>query len=847
MAKRSFKASPEGIAIAKRAFERREWTQEYLASAVGLQTRQSIWKFFTGRPIERYLFIDICFQLDLDWEEIVYRAPIDETADQASTQASANDTELAQAWAAIYPDLSAQLHQQYRCAPHLVDIHYPIDLENLYIDRRVTTQPPTQSWLDAVTLERQTATPEQADFREVPLLQAAPSGHNHQFLIDQRRRDTSETATATAPSLPITQLLAQHKQVLLYGEIGAGKSTVIQALALQAIATTDEPPILPLQISLTALGKQIPASHAGKTTPKDQTETLATTLLAHWQCAAITPALGQWLFTQGKVLLLLDGFDQVPADARPALTDAIQQFAQAYPATTIVLTSRGDRRTCEFAGFTSAHIVPLNHAEITQFAERWFKAINLNETIAQQFLTQLFDKRNQRLQSLATSPLLLHILCSIFRDCQTLPENRSRLYQHILELHLGDWDQLRHITRNPHPCTISLTELISLLSELSYTEFEAGNHFFEKNKIIAILANYVAPADPATSNHEKIWQQSESLLEQLILEHGIFVESAKGVYRFAHLAFQEYLSARYIFAQTLTREATHPPDSQNISPLIPVLAQKLHHSGWQTHQALYNLAHHALDPRWHEVIFLTLDLLPDRDYLLERLKRQIDRVILLQPRFKTFFNWIEHKVEQTTTAIGDNHNLAALRAFYFSSVLNLGLDLAGSLDPQITWQLPKPLAQDLQLIQLSNWLQDFTTNANVNSAIQICFTLQAIVTREDTPAAFNESLTVLQTHVIAGDLGNWDASGQQAWAMDLQTAITQTYNIGHTWEWQQEEWQQLEAYYWSNVFLLECLQRYTATNPTSHINKIRQLFKPRGLQQTDVAMMPHIQPSRMAR
>ncbi len=73
MAKRSLKASETGIVKAKRVFERRDWTQEYLASAVGLQTRQSIWKFFSGRPIERHLFIDICFQLDLDWQEIVDR------------------------------------------------------------------------------------------------------------------------------------------------------------------------------------------------------------------------------------------------------------------------------------------------------------------------------------------------------------------------------------------------------------------------------------------------------------------------------------------------------------------------------------------------------------------------------------------------------------------------------------------------------------------------------------------------------------------------------------------------------------------------------------------------------
>lgn len=73
MARRSLKASTLGIEKAKRAFQVREWTQEYLASEVGLETRQPIWKFFTGKPIERQSFMEICFQLGLDWQEIAER------------------------------------------------------------------------------------------------------------------------------------------------------------------------------------------------------------------------------------------------------------------------------------------------------------------------------------------------------------------------------------------------------------------------------------------------------------------------------------------------------------------------------------------------------------------------------------------------------------------------------------------------------------------------------------------------------------------------------------------------------------------------------------------------------
>ena len=70
MVKRSLQASPSGIKQAKRAFALKGWTQENLAGEVNLKTRQPIWRFFTGKPVDRQVFLEICSILDLDWREI---------------------------------------------------------------------------------------------------------------------------------------------------------------------------------------------------------------------------------------------------------------------------------------------------------------------------------------------------------------------------------------------------------------------------------------------------------------------------------------------------------------------------------------------------------------------------------------------------------------------------------------------------------------------------------------------------------------------------------------------------------------------------------------------------------
>lgn len=64
---RSLQASLEGINKAKKAFELKGKTQEYLAGATSC-TRQTIRKFFNRKSIDKTIFQNICSELDLIWE-----------------------------------------------------------------------------------------------------------------------------------------------------------------------------------------------------------------------------------------------------------------------------------------------------------------------------------------------------------------------------------------------------------------------------------------------------------------------------------------------------------------------------------------------------------------------------------------------------------------------------------------------------------------------------------------------------------------------------------------------------------------------------------------------------------
>jgi hypothetical protein len=69
MTGRSLQASQKGIQLAKQALITKRLRQKDLIGFV-CQSRQPIGNFFTGKPVDREIFVGICERLGLNWQEI---------------------------------------------------------------------------------------------------------------------------------------------------------------------------------------------------------------------------------------------------------------------------------------------------------------------------------------------------------------------------------------------------------------------------------------------------------------------------------------------------------------------------------------------------------------------------------------------------------------------------------------------------------------------------------------------------------------------------------------------------------------------------------------------------------
>jgi predicted NACHT family NTPase len=743
MAKRSLKASTLGIEKAKRAFERTGWTQEYLAAEVGLSTRQSVWKFFSGRAIERHIFIDICFQLNLDWQEIAdlpYKISSEKL--ELERENTANNSELEELIQIARSHLQRQIQSQCGTLQSSFEFAKPLKLEHIYTDIDLLTQLSSQRWLEVSDLQNRGSS---------------------------KRLSLSTTEPNT---ISILDAIAQFDKLVILGKPGAGKTTLLQHLALQCIEGKFKDRSIPVFISLRSLALIV------QNTPNFN---WLDYLAKIWNCEKLDRDRVQIMLQNGKVLLLLDGLDEIPQQFNDLLAGEIQQFAEFYYQNQIVVTCRLAAQQLLFRGFTQVEIADFNSDRIETFAQKWFVATANDSasglTKAKQFLEQLQHQENLPIRELVATPILLSLVCSVFQEKCSFPTKRAKLYREGLEILLVRWDRARGIQRDRTYEHLSLADKIRLLSQIAAITFDRGDYFVEKAEILQIIADFLRENSPVDVNSEALLLDSEAVLKAIEIQHGLLIERARGIYSFSHLTFHEYLTARKIVSGD--RELTN---------------------------SLQQLAQHTTEPQWREVILLTVSMLPNADFLLQQIQDRVELILKNELKLQHFLNFISEKANSLTLL----YKASAVRAFYFSLWQNRDLSLAISLDINLASELHEDLALDLGLARALINTINLVENPSIDQIIDFNFAFD-LERSFKLNLEMQADLEILKTQLPDLELGkkyliNWWENNGFEWVKKFQNLIVKHRYREQNWYFNRAQQKLLQQYYTANRFLVECLQ-----------------------------------------
>jgi predicted NACHT family NTPase len=762
MAKRSLQASSEGIIKAKLAFDYKGWTQKYLASQVGLDSRQPIWKFFTGKPIARQIFHEICLTLALNPEDIVERLEFKSDESLASQQIleSKNYPIIDLLVTKVRAAHSEKIQNQ--CGTiWLLDVARTVELDELFVEVNVVEEITNQRWLDIYKLQK----------------------NNHAAL---EKFFSEEVTTKKITGL---QAIEKSSKLVVFGKPGAGKTTFLQSIAMLCKQGKFQPQRVPIFISLKDFAEN--ANY-------DDKNPLLNYLIQEFSICNITPEELEHLLYEGKTLILLDGLDEIGDKNSDIINKIISNFVETFYKNIIIITCRIAFRHQKLKGFAEVEIAEFTKLQVLTFVNKWFAAFAKNnlrsrKTLASKFIDEITLPENRLVQNLASTPLLLNFICLIFQHLGDFQIKRSEIYQQALELLLVRWDEAKGIKRDEVYRNFTLAHKIKLLSYIAAISFEKGDYFLEESKICQLIADYLYLLPNAPTDIEDLQVNSKAILKAIELQHGLLIEQARGIYSFSHLTFYEYFTARKFVAN----------DDQ---------------------KTLEQVVNHLFDKRWREVILLTSEMLRSFQNLFQLMKQQIENFVVADETLQRFLSWVMQKSSTITSTYHPSAVRAFYFTLVLppNYCLLYNQTLAISLDNHIAGKLADDLALDLALIHSIAISLALTPEIFYKriSAIKLALDIDYLL--EDN-SSLHESLQSLKYQLPSSQenrelLKAWWQSNGQLWTTKLKEVITIHRHISYDWQFSEGQLQSIQQYWEANSLLVYCFS--TARNVTPNLREM---------------------------
>ncbi|MFG6094390.1 NACHT domain-containing protein [Leptothoe sp. ISB3NOV94-8A] len=611
---RSLRASIAGIETAKRAFKRKGWTQEFLAGRVNC-SRQTVGKFFDRGRVERRIFQPICEELEVAWDDIA--------EPEESGSARDNRPDSSDELVGIVRDIIQDKVQKRYGTMKVLDMSQPIGLDDIYTNVKILEKITGRRWLS----------------------------------VDQLTENASST-----DSIPGLEATERYDKLMILGKPGAGKTTFLKHLAIQCFTDSFHSEYVPVFVSLKEFAEapnqpellsylnELLLDYGLASVPKSKTDSDETFI--------------EQLLRQDKVLILLDGLDEVKKVDSVRVIQQIQSLTNRFDRNRFVITCRIAAQEFTFEHFTEVEIADFDDEQIANFVNKWFYAKD-DEVKAESFIQNL--KTNKRIEELASSPLLLTMLCIVFEDAGSFPSNQAELYKEGLNVLLKKWDMKRNIERDPIYQGLHTGLEKELLSKIAYQNFTDDQLFFLEQEITEQIAAFLADTLDAPK-----YLDGANVLNAIEFQQGILVERAANAYSFSHLTLQEYLAAQYISSQWLIDEL---------------------------------VCEHLTDKRWREVFLLVSGLVGGRSHeLLLAMEQQANTFISL-PKLQGLLQWATNLSDRSQLS----NKLLASRAWLLVSAI--AKDSGSAIASALPIVLPGSRARADRIIAIAKAIAKASTSA----------------------------------------------------------------------------------------------------------------------------------------
>ncbi|MFI0114982.1 NACHT domain-containing protein [Streptomyces globisporus] len=283
------------------------------------------------------------------------------------------------------------------------------------------------------------------------------------------------------------------------------------------------------------------------------------------------------LATLGRTFVIFDGIDEIiDIGRRRRFVRTIEAFSARYPLIPVLVTARriGYGKAPFSREFSVYELDDFSDEQVSQYTYNWFEATERSRTEREAFL-----RETENVPDVRTNPLMLSLLCALYRAQGYIPRNRREVYKSCADLLFQRWDAMRQIEQpvDHRQYGTRLMQELALFFYKSQTA-QAGVQESQLRKIISQFFTATASVD-----EEDARNRAQDFLDfcadrAWLLTYQGTDDRDQRLFGFTHRTFMEYFAAEAIVRRSrsiddIVKEITQAYERDASSVLADVIFQ----------------------------------------------------------------------------------------------------------------------------------------------------------------------------------------------------------------------------------------------------------------------------------
>lgn len=318
----------------------------------------------------------------------------------------------------------------------------------------------------------------------------------------------------------IFSFLEKEKKVVFYGTAGCGKSTFCKSLFLDFIERKKD--YFPVFVELRHLNE------VDEVTLLGFIEEMLQDVEAGFRIEQLEYAL-----KCGKIVLILDGFDELDKSIKEAIEKEIIAISNRYKDVLVIVSSRPDSKFDAWDEYVLAKVLPLDKEKAKLLVSKLEYDAEVKDKFYKGLEVGLYEKH----ESFASNPLLLTMMLLTYEQVAEIPEKMHLFYEQAFLTLFNKHDSLKSLYKRKSNTGLSLDSFKKVLSAFSTLTYLDQKYFFEYSGCI----DYLEKARKISN------QEFDPALYLDDLQDAVCILQKDGLgYTFTHRSFQEYFTAIFI-------------------------------------------------------------------------------------------------------------------------------------------------------------------------------------------------------------------------------------------------------------------------------------------------------------